>query len=130
MIRLIYLTAVALLIVSSSYGQTYVKFKENGLMGNANAFGALLCPLDKNKADEVLKKSIELNLPKKYINGYCEVRAHFLCKKLAPLVRGNGCEIGKIWAFAPSIYTIVSDKKLTTDNPLFKGEKITLGVTM
>jgi len=117
----------SLFLTSTSFGQTNIKFKENGLMNNANAFGPLLCPLDKSKVDEVLKKTIELNLPKKHINGYCEVRAHFLCKKLAPLVKSNGCEIGKIWAFAPSIYTMVSDKKLTTENPLFKGENITWG---
>ncbi|WP_194976382.1 protein-glutamine glutaminase family protein [Aquiflexum lacus] len=50
-----------------------------------------------------------------------------MSKRLSPLVRVSGCEIGKIWAFAPSIYTMVSDKKLTANNPLYKDEKITWG---
>jgi hypothetical protein len=37
---------------------------------NAQAYGALLCPLNKNKADQVLKKVIELNITNKHINGY------------------------------------------------------------
>ncbi|WP_194976383.1 hypothetical protein [Aquiflexum lacus] len=65
MTRIIYLTAIVLVFAGNSYGQTYVSFKENGLMHNANAFGALLCPLDKGKADGVLKKAVEYNLPKK-----------------------------------------------------------------
>jgi hypothetical protein len=104
--------------------QTYVKFNENGLMKNANAFGALLCPLNKDKAAAVLKAAIALDIPKKHINGYCEVRAEFLCKKLSPVVYSQGCEIGKIWAFAPSIYSLVYNKKLTAENTLFSGENI------
>lgn len=34
--------------------QTYVKFEENGLISNANPYGALLCPLDKITANKVL----------------------------------------------------------------------------
>lgn len=122
--KITFLTILFLSFWGGVNAQTYVKFEENGLMKNANAFGALLCPLGKDKADEVLKTAIDLNVPKKHINGYCEVRADFLCKKLSPIVYGPNCEVGKIWAFAPSIYTLVSNKKLTTKNPLFKDENI------
>lgn len=108
-------------------GQEFVPIKENGLMKNAQAYGALLCPLNKNKADKILKKVIELNITNKHINGYCEARAHFLSNKISSLITENGCSVGKIWAFAPSLYTMVWDKKLKAENPLFKGENVTWG---
>lgn len=122
--KIIIIPILLLSIFGKVSAQTYVKFDENGLMDNANAFGALLCPLDKNKAAEVLKSAIELNIPKKHINGYCEARADFLCKKIASKVYGPGCEIGKIWAFAPSVYSLIWKKKLTAKNPLFNEENI------
>jgi Glutaminase len=122
--KIIISTILLLSFLGGANAQTYVKFDENGLMNNANAFGALLCPLNKEKVAEVLKAAIALDIPKKHINGYCEVRAEFLCKKLSPIVYGSNCEIGKIWAFAPSIYTLTWNKKLTTKDPLFSGENI------
>lgn len=105
--------------------QTYVKFNENGLLNNASAFGPVFfSPLDKGKANDALKLAISLDIPKRHINGYCEVRAEFLCKKLGPMVYGPNCEIGKIWAFASSISTLVFNKKLSSKNPLFKNENI------
>lgn len=120
------ITIISFLVLCSypSYSQIGVSFDENGLMKNSNAFGALLCPLDSIKALEVLEFAKSLSIPEEHINGYCEVRAHFLCKKISSLIYGNGCDIGKIWAFSPSIYTLMWDAKLSTDNPLFEDEKI------
>ncbi|WP_398452186.1 protein-glutamine glutaminase family protein [Sphingobacterium thalpophilum] len=101
-------------------GQTFVKFRDNGLV-NTNFYTPLFFnPLTKVEADKVLQLAINLDLPKLYINGYCEARAEFLCKKLLPFVP----EIGKIWAFAPSIYTLVSEQSLSHKNLLLTNETI------
>jgi hypothetical protein len=108
----------------NSYAQTYVKFDENGLMNNSNAFGALLCPVSKDVATQIFATMKNFKIETKHINGYCEARADFLAKKMSLLYKKPGCEVGKIWAFAPSITTFISNTKLTTDNTLFPGEKI------
>lgn len=50
--RFILILVVTLTTISAP-SQTYVKFEENGLMNNSNAFGALLCPVSKTVASQI-----------------------------------------------------------------------------
>ncbi len=111
----------------NSLGQIRVDFAENNLMSNAHPFGAFLCPIVKEKADSLFNVIAKLSIPSRHINGYCESRAEFIARKMSLIYTESGCDVGKIWAFAPSISTLVSNKKLSTSNPLFDGEKVTWG---
>jgi hypothetical protein len=116
----IILAFLFLITFINTKAQTYVKFRENGLINTSFYAPLFFNPLTKEKADKALKAAIALDIPKLHIDGYCEARAEFLCKKLSTLVP----EIGKVWAFAPSIYTLVSDQNLSHKNPLLINETI------
>jgi hypothetical protein len=105
-------------------GQTFVDFKmsDPGVKDCCRPFDAFLNPIDKETANRVLNEVIELKVPSKHINGFCEARAQFIATKISSL-----CSVGKIWAFAPSLYSMLSTQKLTATDLLLNDRSISWG---
>jgi hypothetical protein len=95
------------------FSQIYLKPEENKLKLGGLPESPILESISNQKAKEVFDIIKNESIEYRYINGSCEDRAHFI----SMILEKNKIKVGKIWAFAPSKYSLISKKMIEIKDP-------------
>lgn len=110
-------------ISNISFGQSYLNIEENNLKLGGLPKQPELKSITLNKAQSIFNVISNENIEYRYVNGSCEDRAHFI----SMILRKNDVNSGKIWAFSPSKYTLISKEQIIIKDPYGINDQVKWG---
>lgn len=114
---------ILMLTTYISFGQNHLNLEENNLKLSGLPQQPILQSISLDKAKNVFDIISKEKIEYRYINGSCEDRAHFI----SLILKKNNVSSGKIWAFSPSKYTLISKEKIKINDPYGVNEQVEWG---